>query len=1749
MKKNNNSWVMHESTPSATLTQKLNMLGDYTPDRVTSQEYSGISDEELESLNSGRSTKSSSTFTPAKSKNSELNWASDPFNTLLNSIDQSTVSELEGDTYRTVGDTKVALPDIQEAFKDPKVLEMLKFLDTNRSSVEGVGMQEFNTPLNQQLIDLHKKNPSSRKYEPIIDGDGRKNETYATTTNYGAVVGSNTTLHTGLPGLKYVPDQYKDTYMKYSGVLDRYMNFKENFGPSSYDYFSAAFDGMKESLGIKRLISPDGKKDPSIASIFTNPKQIAGFNRISEYQKVDKEKEALGVDGIYDLIPKIEKAQKEGSEVLNTKGVDKLLSDRFESNLKFQDMVKQEMAFRNNKISDYYKEKQAEGKFMYKLPDQIGMSLGMMDESLAITAASLAISSLTKNASPLVTSTVNLANTIATIWSNIGQRDIESKMEFADNRKQRFDLLTKGAFRTLDGKQTSLDGLNDTQLVGYIDDSTDEGLNEKKRLVNAISTSGKLNDRDRSRLVSGLETGMIGSSSAAINKSAIEANNGANEYFKQQMSNSALDMVQDGLALFPVGGGFSKAFRIGDRFLESLSKSRVLRNIFNLGEKAIRLAEKPLIGTGLKTASVLGRMAFNAGLEGIEEGQQYVDGQRFVNGTLDRNNTYVGSLIDGYAAAATGVGASLGIYNKEAYINKDDLRENMWSGVITGGILGAGQGILHAVPEITDKHSALKAKSMVSSIMESRLDTDARIAKSAAYVDASVIGNQDAVMQRLYRLRENPPAGYTKEQVEDEIKSAAEAFSFADNKAVKNFIKKTSSIGSQDHKELVGLIAAHNMDAEKANVLIEEKNAVLTEAREDHSKYGSAINATIDRINESLPEDKQLTKVQRQSLIESIIAHKAVESLSNRGQEDLAKIKAGQKVGEAKEFDPFDVNARNRFEQDSQFAEVYNAALSQRLAALAGIMHGNIDRINNGVSTEQAILNNGAINGIELTDIDKTHLGARATVEAANAGRAYDLAVVHNLLGETTSGEKMKEASHIAYASNKLQKYREGRSGEAKIEEEKVVKAEERAKENLVTPPTTDAILQPTEVNSFDDFNGKGRTEPIRTQSTAETETPIQPKEVEEVPIAPVNEVVPEVTEPKSFNLYADEEEGGSVYPVTVQIPNEETGDFETVEIGVDLALSAEEDAAAEAEFKAAQDKLADAPTESSESVIEETTEAIESGLVEDVLADESSNALNNLEESGIQILPTENRHDPISRTLFTSVQGDFYAQYDEFCRNGIEQELASGTTIEMEFTRENSLKIHQVMSDQELILAQLKKSTVFDPTNPKSYEDLWSNIGVSVRITRNGKTGTVSLRTPATAIERRNKSSVSYSNDDLAKLVKVRDSILNAKVESIVSDNQKGNKTVLIPVLSIGKGLIDVNRNDAGLSEQRSLDKIVGIPMPMKNGKIDYNKIDTHTVPIAFGTGEKGKYTIETIWGQVLSETSEESSNTGNVFIAMENPYNKRIIPLKVNPVNFKRFADKQVEGGSKDSVVDLLANVLLFSAGNNNEILAEKTGNNEVLLNNQKPTTRTFSTGITNRQLLNALLYHNTEYVGKDGEAIAKDFLMPKHVKIEDNKLYLGNSIAINLYAPTEGDLKIVKEYLANNINFSVSKYTLVDMKGEDRVDNKVADVFPGLRSAFEYAFQGKANQKITLANGLEVEESDLDLTWLGFMIKKGLITSDAKDKIFTTPFTYIEDVKKQVNNTPIVVPTEGGGLAAVSGTQIQTEANVSTGTIESL
>ena len=327
---------------------------------------------------------------------------------------------------------------------------------------------------------------------------------------------------------------------------------------------------------------------------------------------------------------------------------------------------------------------------------------------------------------------------------------------------------------------------------------------------------GKTNLTDDQKLDL-LLSGAIDSDDTQFNKNRLKAYEHLDDLYQDDMWAVMGDAVFDtALQLMPVGK-LAKTARLGKygKPVKQLAdKTATLRDaISNKIDDIIYFGlDKTAKGLAAHTVrdyvlDIAGRSLLSMGTEMIEESNQYLNGQKYMNDQYDEDQSHFESVWDNLTQGAKSLYSFVAPWDT-ALSSDEEWLKNARGGALLGGLM---TGAVRTLGNATSTVKQTEMDNFVSHLaMSDRLYEKDLLNKSKLYTEKALQGKSKQLLNSFDRLASME--GVDSELINQEKERAQQIMSFAQSKDVINFAEETLGIDheSKDYLNFVSLYGYYN---------------------------------------------------------------------------------------------------------------------------------------------------------------------------------------------------------------------------------------------------------------------------------------------------------------------------------------------------------------------------------------------------------------------------------------------------------------------------------------------------------------------------------------------------------------------------------------------------------------------------------------------------------------------------------------------------------------------------------------------------------------------------------------------------------------------------------------------------------------------------------------------------------------------------------------------------------------------------
>lgn len=366
--------------------------------------------------------------------------------------------------------------------------------------------------------------------------------------------------------------------------------------------------------------------------------------------------------------------------------------------------------------SDYYRRKSEQpgmditdiDTWLYKLPGLMGSSAATLTQTLISTGGSLAGYAAAGAIGGPVGVTVGLLMGLATtIPATYSARQAESNAELYAAYKSKVQAAVE------DGK--------------YSDQLLKDAKAEMRKSGEYTEEEINNNDFVYDRLL----TGDIELNNIRFDKDRIKSMEGTEDVYNSNMALGVNDLVQTAISIVPFGkmakavAPIGKLVSKGGKLAENVSKR--IDDVAGFGIHGVE--SLPRLTRVRKTLDLGGRIMVTSGLEGMEEGQQYLISQRYLDNEFDPDSSIGEAWFRNLGLGARALFAGLTPFDP-LYSDDEEFMENFKGGALLGGLM---TGVVGGISTINDTRKQVQADRLLASVFADKLDQEDRVRKDMLY--------------------------------------------------------------------------------------------------------------------------------------------------------------------------------------------------------------------------------------------------------------------------------------------------------------------------------------------------------------------------------------------------------------------------------------------------------------------------------------------------------------------------------------------------------------------------------------------------------------------------------------------------------------------------------------------------------------------------------------------------------------------------------------------------------------------------------------------------------------------------------------------------------------------------------------------------------------------------------------------------------------------------------------------------------
>ena len=633
---------------------------------------------------------------------------------------------------------------------------------------------------------------------------------------------------------KYIEAQneLEELYQAQQYLLDKQQLDELYANLESYD----DSEKVAEINKLQRQLNNNKESYDKIFNKYFNQPEIRYVNQFNAVQPVKNTE-----DYISDIENIIQKRIKESDD-----------------NLQEEKKYSEKTDYWDKKISKYYKNKSEMpgmdftdiDTYIYKLPGLMGSSAGTMGASVAGFASGLLLSNP-------ITAPLGVAGLVS---SNLYSRDFESYAEVYQAYKSKVK--------------------SNAQKDKVYDDVI---RNARKQLEDDPTTDkSKLNDDDF--VLDQILLNRVNSNNIKFNNNLSNSFEGLQSVYKDNMALSTVDVVQDLLAVVPLGKMLKSIGSVmPNKVLSTTKKAKKLydsskerlEDVLDYGLEGMNKIPKKNIRK--RIVDLGGRMVLSSVLEGSEEGTQYMLSKDYEKGIYDNDANIISRWIDNVGRGIRSTYAALtpwdGVYSSDR-----EFMENYKGGALLGGIMTGVYGGISTAIDVRNQASQIQVNDAFSRVLSDRTSDQDLINKNKFYSKNINNKSWDKVENAFDNLQESGIEGFSKEDIEEERQRARRFHNLYTSDSNRSQAEQLGiDIDSEEYTDYTTLKQYHmdktkeafdqkrQFDAELNNLANnEEVNQYIDQLvnkldKSDPIRLRSAIvtKAKLDAVNQLLLESKE----------------------------------------------------------------------------------------------------------------------------------------------------------------------------------------------------------------------------------------------------------------------------------------------------------------------------------------------------------------------------------------------------------------------------------------------------------------------------------------------------------------------------------------------------------------------------------------------------------------------------------------------------------------------------------------------------------------------------------------------------------------------------------------------------------------------------------------------------------------------------------------------------------------------------
>lgn len=565
------------------------------------------------------------------------------------------------------------------------------------------------------------------------------------------------------------------------------------------------------------------------------------------------------------------------SEVLNTQQSAIEDAEKYDENVKYWED--------KHKISDHYNAKSLKEGFnltdidtyIFKAPGLLGssassmlsqaaaMAAGVISASAGVAAGAAIAAGTGGAATPAAVATASAGVSVAaSVFSRSEESYAEVYQHYKDKIRQQAekDGTLKDVLEQVRVSLENGDNLTDDQVLDAVLSNKAHYSNEK------------------------------------FSRSTIDAVQGLESLYSDNMALSGVDIAQTAIAVLPYGQLAKKVSglkKLGEK-LSGIKKvtdrvtgipEQISSRISDVAAFGIQNATKALkrktVAKGI--AEIGGKIMLTSAMEGMEEGTQYIKGKEYINNEFETNPNLLNSFVKNIGTQARSLYAAVTPFD-DLYSTDAEFMENFKGGALLGGLMtGAMIGIQEGVSKVQTGNTSigkqLNADEFVGALFTERVANKDEFVKNMEYAKAIRTTSKSNIDAAFDQLSEMKIDGVSSFDVQDEKRRANRVMAQAESITNKSIAQANGIDPRTEDYDILVALQEHTRNRYKS---------ATTELNESQNKVSDVLNE-IDWSVIDLPEgtDKLMYQTAAVNKIQLSTLEQLVNDYVTQG-EQLSKI-------------------------------------------------------------------------------------------------------------------------------------------------------------------------------------------------------------------------------------------------------------------------------------------------------------------------------------------------------------------------------------------------------------------------------------------------------------------------------------------------------------------------------------------------------------------------------------------------------------------------------------------------------------------------------------------------------------------------------------------------------------------------------------------------------------------------------------------------------------------------------------------